>query len=129
MITLTEFARRMVGVPWVKWRADWQACDCYGLLVMYYRHVLGQDIGQVPHAPFATGLAGLSQWRECPAGTPGEVYVFTKGSDPQHCGVPYGFGRVLHCWGSDNHPGNVRIDRLDALTRLYGGYRTYAHHP
>ncbi|MBM7346227.1 hypothetical protein JOE09_005293, partial [Pantoea coffeiphila] len=38
-LTGSDFARAMIGVPWANRACSWQACDCWGLVVLYYRHV------------------------------------------------------------------------------------------
>jgi len=37
-----------VGIPWVKGARGYDACDCVGLVYLYYRDVYGIDLGFLP---------------------------------------------------------------------------------
>jgi hypothetical protein len=63
-VTPAEFVARAVGLPWARWRADWQAMDCYGLIVLWHREVLGVEIGDVPRTDIAAGFAEARGWQE-----------------------------------------------------------------
>lgn len=124
-MTPDEFAARAVGVEWRKWRADWQAMDCYGLIVLWHREVLGIDLGDVPHTDIAGGFAGDARWRECQP-VKGGAWMTFRGGLPVHCGILLDSARVIHAAGSDAVPGSVKITPLAALRRLYPTIRFYA---
>ena len=127
-MTPDAFAARAVGLPWVRWRSDWAACDCYGLLVLYFREVHGVDLGAVPQTDIAAGFAQLgSDWREC--GPEPGVAAFMSYLDgaPQHCGVMLPGGRLLHAEGSETTGGSTRVSRLAAWSRIYPDTRFYRH--
>ncbi len=44
----SEFIRRMIGVPWSNRACTFDKVDCWGLCVLYYRHVLGTELHQTP---------------------------------------------------------------------------------
>ncbi len=128
-MTPAEFVARAVGLPWARWRADWQAMDCYGLIVLWHREVLDVELGDVPHTNIVTGFAASSGWQELPGPTDGATcwMSWSAAGDPTHCGVLLSGRRVLHSEGSFEQPGNVRITRLRALEAVYGRIRYYRH--
>ena len=127
-MTPAEFVARAVGLPWARWRADWQAMDCYGLIVLWHREVLGVDIGDVPQTDIAAGFAATTGWQELsgPADC-ATCWMAWRGAAPTHCGVLLTGLRVLHAEGRPGQPGNVRITRLRALEAVYGHIRYYHH--
>jgi len=38
----------MIGVPWSNRACTFDKVDCWGLCVLYYRHVLGTELHQTP---------------------------------------------------------------------------------
>lgn len=124
-MTATEFAQRAVGLPWVRWASSWQACDCYGLVLLFWRHVLGIDLGAVPHTDIATGFAEASGWRQCDAEPGATAFMAWRDGLPRHCGVVLTGNLVLHAEGSEEAGGSVRATRLTAMRRLYPDLRFY----
>ena len=43
-----DFIHAMEGKPWRDRACSFDAADCWGLVVLYYRHVLGIEIHQTP---------------------------------------------------------------------------------
>lgn len=128
-MTAEEFAARAVGVPWVRWRSDWQACDCFGLLVLYYREVVGIDLGAVPQTDIAAGFALATGWQECEISDSAACFMAWRSGAPMHCGIVLPCRRLLHAEGSPDRPGSVRISRLQLVSRLYGDLRFYRRLP
>lgn len=128
-MTAQEFATRAVGLPWVRWRSDWQAVDCFGLIVLYHREVLGIDLGAVPQLDIASGFHAAQGWRECGIEAGATCFMAWRNGAPTHCGILLPGAMVLHSEGSDEHPGSVRITRLAAMQRAYGEIRFYRHDP
>jgi cell wall-associated NlpC family hydrolase len=124
-MTGTEFVARAVGLPWVRWRSDWAGSDCYGLVVLWHREVLGVELGHVPETDIATGFAAAGGWVECDAQAGAACFMAFRNAAPTHCGVMLPGARVLHAEGSPEHPGNVRITRAAAIERVYGPMRYY----
>lgn len=129
LISSSEFVTRAVGVPWIKWRSDWQAMDCFGLLVLYFREVLGVDLGPVPQTDIATGFDRALGWVECAQEAGATAWMAWQCGAPTHCGIVLPGSMLLHCEGSDARPGNVRVSRLDAVRRVYGEVRFYRYAP
>jgi len=69
LLSPDEFVRRAMAAPgirWVRWRSDWEACDCFGIIVLWFREVLGVDLGSVPQTDIASGFEVLQRdWVEC----------------------------------------------------------------
>lgn len=119
-MTPTEFASRMIGVPWRKWHASWEAVDCYGIVVLYFREVLGIDLGEVPQTDIVAGFTAARGWVQCEPAAGATCFMAWRDGSPTHCGILLDAARVLHAEGSETVPGSVRITRLAALRRIYG---------
>lgn len=126
-MTPAEFAQRAIGLPWVRWRSDWAACDCYGLLVLYFREVRGVDLGAVPQTDIATGFAAASGWAQCEPHPGRSAFMAWRDGAPTHCGVLLPGGMLLHAEGSPEAGGSVRATRLAAMQRLYRDLRFYEY--
>lgn len=125
----TEFARRMVGKPWVRWRSDFDAVDCYGIVILYFREVLGIELGEVPHTDIAEGFSRAHGWHECPPEPGATGFMAWRDGAPDHCGVLLPDGRMLHAGGGGLGTGSVRVSRLSAMARLYSDIRFYRYAP
>lgn len=129
MLTQSEFITRAIGIPWVRWRSDWQAVDCFGLIVLYFREVLDVDLGAVPQTDIASGFSAAQGWAECAPEDGATCWMAWRHGSPTHCGVIVAGGMVLHSEGSDAHPGSVRLSRLAAVQRVYGDIKFYRYNP
>lgn len=119
-MTPAEFVEKAVGLPWVKWRSDFDGLDCFGLAVLYHREVLGIELGAVPQLEIADGFARATGWRECESGV---LFMAFKGEQAVHCGIILPWGDVIHSEGSDDQAGNVRVSPLRTIRRMYGPLR------
>lgn len=130
-MTPAAFAARAVGLPWVRWRSDWTACDCFGLVVLYYREVHGIDLGEVPQTDIGAGFEALrARWQECGPEPGASAFMSFDGEGaPRHCGLLIDGGRLLHAEGGIDLQGrsfgSVRLSRLAAWSRLYLDTRFY----
>lgn len=131
-MTDDEFIRRAVGLPWRRWRSDWQAMDCFGLNVMWWREVIGIDPGPVPQTDIADGFAGMRGWTETHDPQPGCAGFMTwRDGAPTHCGVLAKPEWLLHSQAGRPVPesGSVRLTRLAVVRRLCPDIRFYAYSP
>jgi cell wall-associated NlpC family hydrolase len=126
-MTQTEFINRAVGLPWVRWRSDWAACDCFGLIVLYFREVLGIDLGQVPQTDIASGFASMPGWSECGPDAGATCFMAWSDGAPTHCGILLSPSQVLHSEGDRKNGGSVRVSRISAMTRIYGDLHFYKY--
>ncbi len=125
-----QFAERMIGVQWRRWRADFEAVDCYGLVILYFRAVLGIDLGAVPQTDIAQGFAGIAGWEQCERAAPGAIGFMTwRDGAPTHCGVVLPDGALLHAQEGFPVPehGSVRLSRLAAVARACPDLRFYRY--
>lgn len=129
-MTPAEFAGRAVGVPWVRWRSDWAGMDCFGCIVLYFREVLGVELGSVPEVDLATGFDLAHGWIECDREAGATCFMVWRDGAPQHCGIVLPGAMLLHAEANELHPpGSVRVTRLDAAERVYGPMRFYRYSP
>lgn len=128
-MTPDEFITRAVGLPWVKWHSDWGAVDCFGLIVLWFREVLGIDLGTVPKTDIAEGFSLAAGWVECEAEAGATCFMAWRDGAPTHCGVLLDGGRVLHAEGSEEKPGSVRVTRLSVMRKVYGSLKFYRYAP
>lgn len=117
------------GIPWVKWRSDWLAADCFGLIVLWFREVLGVDLGEVPQTDIASGFERAAGWIECGPEAGATAWMAWRAGAPTHCGIVLPHARLLHSEGSETKPGGVRVSRLAAIARMYGAIRFYRYEP
>lgn len=127
LITPAQFAVKTVGVPWVKWRSDFEAMDCFGCVILYHRHVLGIDLGNVPLTDIETGFNAFSGWVECEPDSGATCFMAWRDGAPTHCGVLLSPTEVIHAEGSDLHPGSVKVSRIAAIRRMYGVLKFYRY--
>lgn len=129
-MTPNEFAARAVGVPWRRWRADWQGMDCYGLVILYFREVFGVELGAVPQTDIAAGFSGISGWQQCERASPGSVGFMTwLNGAPTHCGIVMPCGALLHAQEGREAPemGSVRVSRMAVMERACKDLRFYRY--
>lgn len=129
-MTPTEFAARAVGVPWVRWRSDWQSMDCFGLVVLWHREVLGVPMPDVPHTDIAAGFDAATGWTKIDAPEAGaSAWMAWRNGCPTHCGMMLTASKVIHSEGSQDKPGSVRVSSLEAIRRVYGTIKFYRYTP
>ncbi len=134
-MTLEEFTARAIRVPFMDKGRDWDAWDCYGMLCVFYREVLGvvlpsyvddyQDAGECPES--RKGLrdlmaANMGAWHRVDEPEPGDGVLLLIGGRPIHVGLALGGGLMLHT----EKRINTVIERLDSpmwAKRVEGFYR------
>lgn len=127
-MTKDEFVNRSAGLPWADRSQTWAEMDCWGLVVMYYRHVLMVELPDVHAMEFGDGMcaaldSGLFKQVDEPVS---DGVIFTsfdpRSGAPCHVGVAIDSHHVLH----SNHGAGVRCDKLALLKRIYGRLDYYA---
>ena len=128
-MTPAEFAARAVGVPWVRWRADWQGMDCFGLVVLWHREVLGVAMQDVPQTDIATGFDAAQGWAEIDAPAAGaSAWMAWDNGAPTHCGIMLTDAKLIHAEGCESHRrGSVRVSSLEAVRKVYGTIKFYKY--
>ncbi len=127
MLTPTQFAGRAVGLPWARWRSDWQAADCFGLVALYFREVLGVELGPVPQTDIAAGFSASTGWAECDPEPGTTAFMAWRDGAPTHCGMLLPGGMLLHAEGAPERGGSARATRLSVMRRAYGDIRFYRY--
>lgn len=121
-MTEQEFIDAILDKPWVN-RADTvDACDCYGLVKLYYKMVVGFDL------PIARGYKEGHRfdaiwrreidktWRQVGRWQKGAMVTFYDfANQPAHVGICVGNQQVLHSPGTEEKPGKVSIHKLSAI--------------
>lgn len=122
-----EFIQKMIGKPWVNRASNFDACDCYGLIQLYYQHVLNIDLPTVAGYDDATCSteqgweANIHDWEE--VATPSEnglLFTSYKDEKPAHVGLVISPTHILHSRGFVDDPGKVEIHSIATLKKLFG---------
>ncbi len=118
----------MIGVPWANRACSFAAADCWGLIVLYYRHVLGVEIHQAPgyesDSDFHTCYeGGIVCWRQQSVPDDNCMFVAYVGSRPVHVGLIVD-RQALHSRGES---GAVRLDKLRTLQKIFTKVEFYSY--
>lgn len=116
----SEFIEKVTGVPWVDRACTFEAMDCWGLVVLYYRHVLGIEIHHA--ADYESGSDFLTCfeeevifWLDTEIFTDGGIFIAYYGAQPVHVGLIVD-GMALHSRGECGH---VRADNIRTIKKLF----------
>ncbi len=121
-----SFVKNIIGKPWVNRASSFDSADCWGVVALYYKHVLGVDIptvqGFIENEQFERCYSeSLHLWQEVSAPVvAGLVFTCYKGEIPTHVGVCIGGGKVLHSRGTEDNHGKVEIHAIRAIESVYG---------
>jgi cell wall-associated NlpC family hydrolase len=124
---------KFVGIPYVAHGRGYEGADCWGLLFLYYRDVLGmpipsysaemqerefhrKDIGPLVDAEIER------LWLQIDEPQPGDGVLLRAGRFNSHVGVFLGNGRMLHSEGPDPSV-VVRLDDIRLRSRITGFFR------
>lgn len=123
-----EFLSRVLGIPWKNRACTFEAADCWGLVTLYYRHVLGIEIHQTTDyeagCDFLTCYdADVVFWRREDSFIDDGIFVAWVGSNPVHVGLIID-GRALHSRGDNGH---VRPDAVRTIQKLFTRVEFYSY--
>lgn len=99
------------GIPWKKLGSDFDGCDCWGLCVLFYRHLLGRELAshtELRHTALEDGVVHYD--------------VFAGGFEPTD---EPGYGDILHMWGLFTVQGQPR--KLPIHSGIYLGNQQILH--
>lgn len=123
-----EFIDKVTGVPWRNRSCTFEAMDCWALVVLYYRHVLGVEIHHSPDYEagneFRTCFDDeVVYWKPSEIFQEDGIFVAWYGSQPVHVGLIIN-GVALHsrCEG-----GHVRSDPVRTIQRLFTKVEFYTY--
>ena len=115
-----EFIRKVNRLPWSDRACSFDAADCWGIVVLFFRHVAGIELHQTPDyeagKDFITCYEGDRVFWQPGGRIEGNIAVFYRGDKPDHVGVVIDGNRCLHSRGEGE---GVRIDPLPALERAF----------
>ncbi|MBK5074594.1 C40 family peptidase [Budviciaceae bacterium CWB-B4] len=127
----TDFIKRMIGVPWVNRACTFAGCDCWGLVTLYYRHVIGEEIhhkaGYESNRDFLTCYREeVVFWKRETLPVESGIFVGYIGNVAEHVGLVVN-GMALHSRGFN---GSVRLDKLRVMEKVFTKveYFSYASH-
>lgn len=123
-----EFIDKVLGARWVNRASSFTECDCWGLVLLYYKHVLGIELPEVDGYNEKINIAdcwknetSTGRWVECDKPQmDGLVFTCYRGEQPSHVGVTIGGGKVLHTTGGLKSDGSVQVNTIRAVERMYG---------
>lgn len=123
-----DFITEMTGKPWRDRACTFDAADCWGLVVLFYRHALGIEIHQTPDyeagGDFRTCFAGdVEFWSLTEKPVDGGIFVAYYGNDPKHVGIVLN-GQAFHSRGECGH---VRMDRLRTVEKVFTKVEFYEY--
>ena len=124
---------RFVGIPYVPHGRAYEGADCWGIVYLYYRDILGRPIpsyvAEMQDRAFRPREIGPLidaerelHWEQASEPKTGDVVLMRNGRHHNHIGIYLDRGKTLHSEG----PGPSTIERLDALhlrNRIVGYFR------
>ena len=111
---------RVVGIPWKEGGHTHDGCDCYGLVRLWYRTILGVHLP--PHDPQDTLLARSRRfWKKVDEPEEHDIVLVEERDGSLHVGIVVGNGLVLH---ADKKIGSI-VSRIPESSVL-GYYRLEA---
>lgn len=122
-----------VGIPYVAHGRSYNGADCWGILYLYYRDVLGtpvpaysaeMDAAEFNHRGIAPVVSAEREkyWHPIDTPQPGDGILMRAGGHDSHVGIFLGQGRMLHSEGP--HPSVIdRIGDMRWRNRISGYYR------
>lgn len=123
-----EFINKILGAKWVNRASSFSECDCWGLVLLYYKHVLNINLPEVEG--YEEGVKTSDCWnKETKKGrwqicsqpkVDGLVFTCYRDDKPSHVGVTIGDGKVLHTTGGLETNGSVQVNSIRAIERTYG---------
>ena len=122
-MTQNDFIGKVLGIPWVNRASSFDACDCWGLVLLYYKEVLNINLPTVKGFTEKEDFlhcyeSGVKQWEEVKAPIEqGLAFTSYKGGKPTHVGVCIGKGLALH---SRDERSGVQVHSLRAIEAIYG---------
>ena len=128
-MTPCQFTDRALATPWVRWGDSWDGCDCFGLVVMWHRHVIGIELGHVPHTDIESGFLSARNWERCEIESGATCFMAFLNGAASHCGVVLDSLQLIHAQGSSDRGGRVKVSPMAAIQRLYGDIKFYRYKP
>lgn len=131
-MNVNEFIKKVIGAKWVDRASTFKQMDCWGLVILYYRHVLKIELATI--IGYETSQATLQNDALCeaqrhwlPCGKINNaVFLAYVGDVPSHVGIVID-NHALHANGNPTQGGQVQYNRLDTLERAYTKLEYYQY--
>lgn len=100
----SQFILSIVGAPYKSRGYSFGGCDCWGLVYLYYKEVMGftprLSDEYLNHDDFSTAMmAQIDEWEKVERPTEHDlVFVCFNGEIPLHCGVMISPTKILHAY-------------------------------
>lgn len=122
-----EFTKKTEGLPWSDRSCSFETCDCWGLVVLYYRHVFGVEIHHTKDYESGNDFITCFDnevlfWRKKDKPTNDGIFVSFIGKRPVHVGLIIN-GMAYHSRAEKSH---VRFDRIRTLEKIFTKVDYYA---
>lgn len=127
-MTKDEFVCKTIGKPWSNRACSFSLVDCWGLVVLYYRHVIGKELHHTKDyesgSDFITCFNGeVVFWGLVTQPSDGDIFVAYIGAVPVHVGLVID-GKAYHSRAESSH---VRFDKLRTIERIFTKVEYYAY--
>lgn len=123
-MTNQEFVSKWLGAPWVDRGVSVDGVDCWGLVVAYYKEVLGIEL--VHPSEYMHIESGFNDqvnsglWKQVDKTDCGVVFTSFIGDVPTHVGICIDKRKVIHCQGSVDKHGAVAVHTIRSLKKCLG---------
>ena len=128
-MTKTEFIDRWIGTPWQDRAIGPNSIDCWGLVYVYYRDVLGIELSKPDdHIDIIDGFTNEvvnCDWIETDFAEDGIMFTAFHGDLARHCGVVVSPTMVIHSYGGNDNHGTVSINNISVIERKFGKVRFF----
>jgi len=121
-----EFISKTLHLPWVNRQSSFISVDCWGLVLLYYNHVLCIKLPEIKgykKGSCDTGQGwdnGIDQWDKLEIPEQNAIFTCYKSGRPIHVGILISKTKVLHARGFIDNPGKVEIHSVRAIEAIYG---------
>ena len=128
-MTKTEFIDRWIGTPWQDRAIGPNPIDCWGLVYVYYRDVLGIELSKpCDHIDIIDGFTNEvvnGDWIETDFAEDGIMFTAFQGELARHCGVVVSPTMVIHSYGCNEREGAVSINNIRVIEQKFGKVRFF----
>ena len=131
-MNLPIWSKRYVGIDYVAGGRSYGGLDCYGLVCLVYREILGivlptytgdYDADNNESSTQALGLASKRGWQKETEPFVGCVVLLNIANKPRHVGIYLGNGFMIHCMKGRN----TTIERVTTPEWRYRVKGYYSH--
>lgn len=123
-MTQEKFIERVLHKPWVLRKATLDEMDCYGLIYLYYKHVVQKPLplpvsygGDYEGGDF-DGIVGNKSFIVKKPRKGDGILISDSNGTATHIGIVINNTHVLHCAGEVGNPGRVSIQSIRSFIKV-----------